>query len=77
MMVKIYSTPWCPYCKMAKDFLEEHNIKFEDINVQEKPEKAEEMIKVSGQKGVPVITINGKVILGFNLEALKNALKIK
>ena len=77
MTVKIYSTPWCPYCKMAKDFLREHNIKFEDINVQEKPEKIEEMAEVSGQRGVPVITINGRVILGFDPEALKSALKIK
>ena len=77
MAVKIYSTTWCPYCKMAKDFLNEHKIKFEDINIQEKPEKAKEAVQKSKQTGVPVIEINGKIIVGFNLEALKNAFKIK
>ena len=77
MVVRVFSTVWCPYCKMAKDFLKDHNVKFEDINVQEHPERAEEMIRISGQTGVPVIDANGKIIIGYNREAIKQALKIK
>lgn len=76
MPVIVYSTTWCPYCKLAKDFLRDHKIKFEDINVQEKPEKADEMVNKSGQTGVPVIDIDGRIIIGFDREALKDALKI-
>jgi len=76
MIVKVYSTTWCVYCKMAKDFLKENNIKFEDINVQENPEAAAEMIKKTGQTGVPVIEIDGKIVIGFNIEEIKKVLKI-
>ena len=77
MNVIVYSTTWCPWCKLAKDFLREKKIKFEDVNVQESPDRADEMIRKSGQTGVPVIDANGTIIVGFNKEALKNALKIK
>ena len=76
MTVKVYSTPSCPYCSMAKQFLKENNIPFEDIDVAANREAAIEMIKSSGQMGVPVIDINGIIIVGFNKEAIKNALKI-
>ena len=76
MIVKVYSTTWCVYCKMAKDFLKENNIKFEDINVQENPEAAAEMIEKTGQTGVPVIEIDGKIVIGFNIEEIKKVLKI-
>ena len=76
MNVKVYSTTWCPFCKMAKDFLKENNIKFEEINVQENPQAAEEMIKKSGQTGVPVIEIDNKIVIGFNIEELRKVLKI-
>jgi len=76
MIVKVYSTAWCVYCKMAKDFLKENNIKFEDINVQENPEAAAEMIEKTGQTGVPVIEIDGKIVIGFNIEEIKKVLKI-
>jgi len=62
---------------MAKDFLKEHNIKFEDIDVSQNQEAAREMVKKSGQMGVPVIDINGKIIVGFDKEALKKELRIK
>lgn len=74
--VKIYSTSMCPYCTIAKDFLKEHNIKFEDINVQENQKAAKEMIEKSGQTGVPVIDVDGEVIVGFDKEKLKKALKL-
>ncbi len=74
--VKVYSTPTCPYCAMAKDFLKEHKIKFQDIDVSRDRKAADEMIRKSGQYGVPVIDIGGKIIVGFDKEALKKALKL-
>ncbi|MBI4210424.1 MAG: glutaredoxin family protein [Candidatus Diapherotrites archaeon] len=74
--VTIYSTPSCVYCRMAKKFFEENNVKYTEYNVADDYEKAEEMIKKSGQQGVPVIDIDGKVIVGFDKAAIKEALKI-
>jgi len=74
--VKVYSTPTCPYCMMAKDFLKEHKIKFQDIDVSRDQKAADEMINKTGQYGVPVIDIDGKIIIGFDKEALKKALKL-
>ena len=75
MNVKVYSTSFCPYCKMAKDFLKENKIPFEDINVQENPQAASEMIEKSGQTGVPVIEIDGKFVIGFNAQEIKKLIK--
>ena len=75
--VKIYSTPTCPYCHMAKDFLKENGISFEDIDVAQNHEAAHEMVEKSGQMGVPVIEINGKIIIGFDREAIKKELGLK
>jgi glutaredoxin-like YruB-family protein len=77
MKVMIYSTPTCPYCKMAKEFLRQNKINFEDINVAADKQKAQEMIEKSGQMGVPVIIIDGKMIVGFDKEQLKKTLKLK
>lgn len=74
--VTVYSTPTCPYCIRAKQFLKDNNIDFEDIDVSTNQEKAEEMIKKSGQMGVPVLDINGELITGFDKEAIKKALNI-
>lgn len=74
--VKVYSTSTCPYCFMAKDFLNENKIRFEDINVQEDRAAAEEMVKKSGQNGVPVIDIDGEIIVGFDKARIKNALRL-
>ncbi len=75
--VKVYSTPTCPYCTMAKDFLKEHNISFEEVDVSENQKAAEEMVKKSGQTGVPVIEIDGEIVLGFDEDRLRNLLNIK
>ena len=77
MVVKVYSTPMCPWCHKTKEFLKQHKIKFKDINVGENQKAAQEMIKKSGQTGVPVIDINGKIIAGFDELAIKKELKIK
>ncbi len=64
--VKIYSTPTCHFCHMAKDFFKENNVAFTDYNVAEDPQKREELIEKSGQLGVPVIFIGDDMVIGFN-----------
>ena len=76
MNVKIWSTPSCPYCHKVKEFLNEHKIKFKDVNVASDAKAAQEMIDKSGQQGVPVIDIDGEIIVGFDEPKLKKALKI-
>ena len=71
MAVKVYSTPTCPYCNALKDFLKENKIKFENIDVSKNQKAAREIVKKSGQTGVPVTIINGKVIVGFDERALE------
>ncbi len=72
--VKVYSTKTCPWCVKLKEFLKEKNIEFEDIDVGADQKAAEEMVKKSGQMGVPVSDINGKIIVGFNQEEIEKAL---
>lgn len=74
--VTIYSTPTCPYCRLAKDYLAKHSITFVDKNVADDREAAKEMIERTGQRGVPVIDIDGQIIVGFNQTAIKQALGI-
>lgn len=74
--VVVYSTPTCPFCIRAKQYLKDSNVTFEDIDVSTNQEKAQEMIQRSGQMGVPVIEVNGKLIIGFDKEAIKAALGI-
>jgi glutaredoxin-like YruB-family protein len=72
--VLIYSTPICPFCHQAKDYLKEKGIKFEDIDVSADSAKAQEMIDKSGQMGVPVLDIEGKIIIGFDKAAIDKEL---
>jgi glutaredoxin len=62
---------------MAKNFLKENKIEFTDVDVSQDQEKAQEMIKKSGQTGVPVIDIDGKIIIGFDVAKIKEALGIE
>jgi len=71
MEIKIYSTPTCPFCQIAKKFFQENNLQFTDYNVAENRQALEEMISKSGQMGVPVIEIDGKIIVGFDQEKIK------
>ena len=64
--VVIYSTPTCPYCKRAKDYLSRKGISYTDIDVAQDKEKAKEMTQKSGQMSVPVIIIDNEIIVGFN-----------
>ncbi|HOD97022.1 MAG: glutaredoxin family protein [Candidatus Paceibacterota bacterium] len=76
-MIKIYSTPSCPYCHLAKDFFQQNNIEFEDFNVAEDEKALQEMVSKSGQMGVPVIDIDGEIIVGFNRAEIERILKEK
>ena len=64
--VKIYSTPTCHWCIRAKDFLKENNIEFQNLDVSSDQLAADEMVKKSGQMGVPVLDIEGEIIVGFD-----------
>jgi len=75
--VIVYSTPVCPCCDFAKQFLKENNIDFEVIDVSKDQDKAQEMIQKSGQMSVPVIDVDGKIVVGFNKAKLKELLGLK
>ena len=72
--VKVYSTSTCPYCSMAKAFLKENNIAFEDIDVSQDTAAAQEMVRKTGQMGVPAIDVDGQIIIGFDKKALSKEL---
>jgi len=72
--VIVYSTPTCPYCAMAKEYLKENNVEFEDVNVAADQTRAEEMVKKSGQMGVPVLDVEGEIIVGFDKGRLASLL---
>ena len=76
MKVKIYTTTTCPYCHMVMEFFKENKVEYEEVNVQEDSDAAKEMVEKSGQMGVPVIMIGDEIIVGFDKEKLKAALKL-
>lgn len=75
MSVTLYSTPSCAYCRLAKDYFKSNGVPFTEFNVASDQRKAEEMVRKSGQMGVPVIDINGRVIVGFNKPEIERALR--
>jgi glutaredoxin 3 len=72
--VTVYSTSTCPYCIRAKQFLQENDIIFQNFDISSDHQKAEEMIQKSGQMGVPVLDIDGEIIVGFDKEKIKKVL---
>ena len=72
--VKIYSTATCPYCIRTKQFLKENNVEFEDIDVSTNQQATEEMMEKSGQMGVPVLDINGVIVVGFDKDKISQLL---
>ena len=74
--VKIYTTTTCPWCQKTKEFLKDHKISYEELNVAEDEKARNDMIEKSGQMGVPVIDIDGNIIVGFDVGAFKKALHI-
>lgn len=77
MKVIIYGTDSCPWCHKAREFMKEHKVNFIDKNVGEDQKAAQEMIKKSGQQGVPVIDVDGDIIVGFDEDRLRSLLNIK
>lgn len=75
--VIVFSTPTCTYCNMAKKYFREKNIKFRDVDVSRDPAAARDMVRRSGQQGVPVIDIGGKIIVGFDRPKINALLGIK
>ncbi len=74
--VKIYSTPSCVYCHLAKNYFQQQGIRYSEVDVAADASAAEEMIEKSGQMGVPVLDIGGKIIVGFDQPAIRDALGI-
>ena len=75
-MVKVYSTPVCPFCVTLKKFLKDHNVEFEEFDVSEDEEAREEMIEKSGQMGVPVVEIDGETVVGFDKDKISELLNL-
>ena len=72
--VIVYSTPTCPYCVYAKEYFKQNNVAFEDVDVTKDRAKAQEMVTKSGQMGVPVIDIDGNILVGFQPDAFDSLL---
>jgi len=75
--ITIFSTPTCGYCNMAKQYLSSHNIRFRDVDVSRDQAAAQDLVRRSGQMGVPVIDINGKLVIGFDQPKINQLLGIK
>lgn len=75
--IKIYTTPSCAYCKMAKEYFKSKDLEYEEYNVAIDVEKQKEMIEKTGQFGVPVIDIDGKIVIGFDRTKVNEYLGIK
>ena len=73
----VYSTEACPWCKVAKDFLKENNIEFEAKDVADDEAARGELMQKSGQLGVPMLDIDGTIIVGFDKKAISKALNIQ
>ena len=73
-MITIYTTPSCVYCKVAKEYFKKESLEYKEVDVVLDEAAREDMIKKSGQMGVPVIEINGKIVIGFNKREIDQAL---
>jgi glutaredoxin 3 len=75
-MVIIYSTPTCVYCNALKKYLTEKKIQYQEIDVSENEQELEKMVAISGQMGVPVVDIDGNIVIGFDKQKIDELLKI-
>lgn len=75
MAITLYTTPSCTYCRKAKQWFQENRIKFNEYDVSRDQRRADEMVRKSGQMGVPVIDVNGRIIVGFNQPEIEKALR--
>ena len=77
LKMTVYSVEWCQWCKLTKDWLDKKKIEYTEIDVDRSPKAAEEVFQKSGQEGIPVVDIDGNIVVGFNEPALKKLLGIK
>lgn len=73
-LVRVYSTPTCPWCRKAKEFLDELGVDYEDVDVSADREAAMRMVRATKQMGVPVVEVNGKFVIGFDPNGIKGLL---
>ena len=76
MKIKMYTTPVCKYCKVAKEFFKKKSLPFEEIDITKDREAMQEMMKKAGQMSVPVFDINGQILVGYNQSKIEEALKV-
>lgn len=74
--VVVYSTPTCPWCSRVKDYLKSNSVNFKEVDVSKDMMGAMEMIRKSGQRGVPVLDINGNIVVGFDKNSIDRLLRI-
>ena len=72
--VKVFSTPTCPYCHMANDYLTDKKVSFEDIDVSQDQQQAQKMVERSGEMGVPQLWIDDQIVIGFNKPVIDHLL---
>ena len=75
-MITIYSTPTCVYCKTLKEYFHSKSIEFTEVDVSENEKELEKMVAISGQMGVPVVEIDGEVVIGFERKKIDELLKL-
>lgn len=75
MAVTVYTTPTCTFCNKVKKYLKEKRVTFKEYNIAKDKRRAEEMVKKSGQMGVPVLDVHGKIIVGFDTSKIEKALR--
>jgi len=75
--VVIFTTSSCPWCRKAKEYLKAHKIPFKEVNVQRNPSAAKDLVRMTGQTGVPVLLINNRPVVGFNKPMIDRLLGIK
>lgn len=75
--IRVFSTPSCPYCVTLKEFLKDRGFEYEDINVATDMKAREEMVQKSQQMGVPVVEIDGQIVIGFDRKKIVQLLNIK
>ncbi len=73
--IKIYTATWCAYCHAAKEYFDKLNIAYEDLDVETNPDNGRDAVEKSGQRGIPVIDIDGDIIVGFDRPKIDSSLK--
>lgn len=75
--IKVFTSPICPYCVALKEFLKKHELSFEEIDVSQNQQAVQDLIEKTGQMSVPVLEIDGEIVVGFDREKITKMLNIK